>query len=262
MHAHPPPAPSGTQEAPRDRLFDKLAQTLRERLHNGHYPQGIPLPGERELAQEFAVARITVRSALQRLQEQGLVTRLRGLGTLPVQQPSTADHSKIRSGLLGSIVSFGLRTRIRLESATTLPASGEVAHALGLAPSTPVLRVVRVRTAQRQALLCTEAYLPPDVAALLDATQLDDEPLLTAIERAGRPFAQGEQELSAVTADAEVARRLGTVVGAPVLRVHRVVYDEAGQPIQYLIGHYEPTHYRYRMKMSRTGGTTQVWIVD
>ncbi len=244
-------------------LFEQIAKTLQQRLRDGHYPPGVPLPGERELTQEFGVARVTVRSALTRLQEQGLVTRLPGIGTLPITQTSSAtEHSKIRAGLLDNIVSFGQRTRIHLESATFCPASAEIAQALQLTESTRVLRLVRVRTARRQPLQCTEVYLPPDVAALIDVAQLDDTPLLSVIEAAGRPFAQGEQELTAVIASADVAQRLAIAPGAPVLRVNRVVYDATGLPIQYLIGHYTPTHYRYRMKMSRTGGATRVWIAD
>lgn len=242
--------------------FEQVAQRLRERLCDGRYPHGIPLPGERELAQEFQVARVTVRSALQRLQEEGVVTRLRGLGTLPVAQASTTDHSKIHSGLLGSIVSFGQRTRTRLVSAVTVSAPAAVAQALQVSEGSPTLRVVRVRTARRQPLLCTEAYLPADVAALIDPLLLNDVPLLSAIERAGRPFAEGEQELIAVIAGVETARLLKIEVGAPVLRIHRVVYDGAGLPIQYLVGHYAPDHYRYRMKMSRTGSASKVWITN
>lgn len=241
-------------------LFQRVAHTLRERLALGDYPLGIPLPGERALAQEMGVARITIRSALQRLQEEGLVTRLRGVGTMPVGTIAAGPHAKLQTGLLESIVSMGLRTKTQLLAYQNSAASAEVAQALRVAEQSRVLRIVRVRLARQTPLLCTEVFLPPDVAGLVSREALDDMPVLSVIERAGRVFTRGEQEMDAVNADPEVARLLKISEGSPVLRIKRVVFDAAGQPIQYLIGHYSPRHYQYKMSMTRTGGGTKVWI--
>ncbi|SDM21454.1 GntR family transcriptional regulator [Oryzisolibacter propanilivorax] len=243
-------------------LFQQVAQVLRQRLQDGTYPPGIPLPGERELTREFGVARTTIRSALARLQEEGCVTRLRGQGTLPVPQPSTQEHSKIRNGLLENILRFGQRTRIALVSVQFVAAVPAVARALQVSPGSRVMQVVRVRKSRQTPLLCTEAYLPPHVAAAIDLCALQDMPLLEAIERAGHSFAQGEQELIAVQATPEVAALLQIEPGAPLLRVSRVVSNAQGVPLQYLLGHYAPERYQYRMRLSRTGGATQVWITD
>ncbi len=243
-------------------LFIKVADTLRQRLRDSSYPVGIPLPGERELAKEFGVARVTVRSALTRLQEEGMVTRLRGQGTLPVERTSETPHTKIRSGLLESIVSFGNRTHTRLASVEWLQAPESVSRALQVAPGSRVMRVVRVRRARHTPLQCTEVFLPETAARLVEPHLWEDIPLLTSLERAGYAFQEGEQELTAVNASADVARMLEIAEGAPVLRIHRVVFDAAGIPIQLLIGHYAPDRYQYRMRLSRTGGGTRVWITD
>lgn len=251
---HPAPTP--------EPLFQQIAQTLRQRLRDGTYPVGIPLPGERELTREFGVARSTVRAALARLQEAGCITRLPGQGTLPVAEPSTGEHSKIRNGLLENILRFGQRTRTTLVSAQYVAAPDSAAQALQIPAGSRVMRMVRVRKSHHRPLLCTEVYLPPAVAAGIAPQLLHDMPLLQAIEQAGHVYAQGEQELSAVTATPEVAELLQIAPGAALLRVNRVVSDAQGRPLQYLIGHYAPEHYQYRMRLSRTGGATMVWITD
>lgn len=243
-------------------LFMKVADILRQRLRDTSYPVGIPLPGERELAREFGVARVTIRSALTRLQEEGLVTRLRGQGTLPVDRTSEAPHSKIRGGLLESIVSFGHRTHTRLASVEWLQAPDTVCQALQLAPGSRVMRVVRVRKARHTPLQCTEVFLPESAGKLVEPHLWEDIPLLSCLERAGYVFQEGEQELTAVNASPAVAMMLEIEAGAPVLRVNRVVFDGNGVPIQFLIGHYAPDRYQYRMRLSRTGGGTRVWIAD
>ena len=58
-----------------------VAAQLRRRILDGEYAFEERLPAERSLAEEFGVARGTIRSVLQILEEQHLVTRQVGSGT-------------------------------------------------------------------------------------------------------------------------------------------------------------------------------------
>lgn len=58
-----------------------IATRLREAILGGRYAHGERLPAERELTEHFGAARGTVREALRRLDEMGLVTRRMGSGT-------------------------------------------------------------------------------------------------------------------------------------------------------------------------------------
>jgi GntR family transcriptional repressor for pyruvate dehydrogenase complex len=52
---------------------DVLATELRERILSGEYPEGTPLPPERELVVQTRMSRTTVREALRILEVQGLI---------------------------------------------------------------------------------------------------------------------------------------------------------------------------------------------
>lgn len=243
-------------------LFRQVADTIRERLRDGTYPVGIPLPGERALAEGFGVARVTVRSALARLQEEGLVTRLRGQGTLPIGQAMATRHPKLHNGLLDNIVSQGLRTRIQVLSCTRQACDTEIARLLQLPPAAPVLCIQRVRRSSGAPVMYSEVVLPECVGAAIVRPLLEEMPLLTLMEQAGYPFDHGEQELSATIAPAHVAAALKIPAGAPLLQVRRVVYDAQKRPIQYLLGYYAPERYQYRMHVSRSGSASKVWISE
>jgi DNA-binding FadR family transcriptional regulator len=58
-----------------------VATQLRRRILEGHYAYEERLPAERNLAEEFDVSRGTIRSVLQILEKQHLVTRQIGSGT-------------------------------------------------------------------------------------------------------------------------------------------------------------------------------------
>jgi GntR family transcriptional regulator, transcriptional repressor for pyruvate dehydrogenase complex len=78
---------------------DVLATELRERILSGEYPEGTPLPPERELVVQTQMSRTTVREALRILEVQGLIRIKAGRsGGAFVQHPgedSVADSLEL-----------------------------------------------------------------------------------------------------------------------------------------------------------------------
>lgn len=66
---------------PRMPLADKVYHSLHARIQNGDYPSGDKLPPEIQLAEEFGVSRPVLRSALERLRDEGLVQSRQGAGS-------------------------------------------------------------------------------------------------------------------------------------------------------------------------------------
>ncbi len=66
-------------EAPKPR-FAQIADIIRDRIRRGVHAPGSPLPSEPELADEFAVSRVTINRAVGLLRGEGLVQVKRGRG--------------------------------------------------------------------------------------------------------------------------------------------------------------------------------------
>lgn len=62
------------------RLYHSVADKVKQLIHEGKYPPGSRLPGERELAEQFGVSRVTIREAEIALQALGYVTIKTGSG--------------------------------------------------------------------------------------------------------------------------------------------------------------------------------------
>lgn len=60
----------------------RLAQLLRQRIEKGVWVSGEHLPKLEDLMAEFDVARVTVRQAIALLSQEGLVSAVRGKGTI------------------------------------------------------------------------------------------------------------------------------------------------------------------------------------
>lgn len=87
---------------------DVLADSLRERILSGEFPEGRSLPPERELVAQTRISRTTVREALRILEVQGLVRIKAGrAGGAFVQQP---DESSMAASV--SLLIRGRKIRI------------------------------------------------------------------------------------------------------------------------------------------------------
>ena len=74
----PPPTAAGGGKQPR---YKSLGQWLREQIVSGKYPADSRVPSEHQIAARFAVSRVTARQAIQFLEREGLLRRIRGSGT-------------------------------------------------------------------------------------------------------------------------------------------------------------------------------------
>lgn len=66
---------------PRDTVVDSLVDRLRDDVLNGRYPPGTYLPPERELAAGYEVTRTSLKHAIVRLAQAGLLETRHGVGT-------------------------------------------------------------------------------------------------------------------------------------------------------------------------------------
>ena len=244
--------------------YHQIYLVLREQLAEGRFPQATPIPGEIDLARRFGVSRVTMRAALDRLVAEGLISRQRGKGTFVRVRDPIAAGAPARgnpSGLLDNILSMGLKTSVKLIDVAIIAAPSDVAELLGLPPAAPVQKAVRVRRYRNAPLSHITTFVPADLAVHLGRRELTVKPMLSLLEASGVAVSSADQTISAKLADHAVAPLLGVEIGAPLLAVTRLVYDDDGRPVQLLRGLYRPDRYEYRMHLTRSGADTpRIWI--
>lgn len=244
--------------------YHRVYLVLREQLADGHFAAG--LPGELALALQFGVARVTIRRALQQLAAEGLISRAPGRGTHPVdtagQQAQSEPGPRAQlSGLLENLVSMGLRTSVKVLEVRGIAASQAVAGALGIEVGREVQKAVRVRSTSEGALSHITTYVPQSLARAFGRRELSCKPILLLLEESGVKVGRAQQRISARLADAGVAQHLDVSVGAALLAVRRLVFDDQDRPVQWLHGLYRPDRYEYQMELSRVGGIdAKVWV--
>jgi GntR family transcriptional regulator len=235
-------------------LYHQIYLIIRGQILDGALAEGALVPGEEDLARQFAVSRITARRALAELAAEGLVTRGRGRGTRVARREVTPPVRGGVEGLIENLMAMGLKTRVELIEFGYEPASPHVAAALRLAPGSEVQRAVRVRSLADGPFSHLTTYVPAAIGRKFGRKDLAREPLLALLERSGVVIGGAEQTISATLAGATVAPLLHTEIGAPLLRISRVVHDLADRPVEYIVGLYRPDRYQFRMSLDRVRG--------
>jgi GntR family transcriptional regulator len=226
---------------------------LKERIAAGDLGPGARLPGEPTLAAEQGVSRVTVRRALDRLADEGLVQRRVGAGTFvidgmlnPVVEADLAD-------VFAHLKAMGQQTGVRLLSFAYCVPPPAVALALGLDPAERTQRSVRVRLIEKEPFSYLTTYVPERIGATYAEADLATMPLLGLLERSGIVADRASQAISATLAGPDVADALHLDVGAPLLSLTRVVHDADGAGVEYLHALYRPDRFAFHLDLSRTG---------
>src|SRR4030095_9337748 len=86
--------------------FADIARDLTESIQSGRFPVGSLLPTELELRDRYGTSRHTVRAALRELEQRGLVSRRKNVGTrVKSGQPTRNFRPSLAS--VDDLVQFG-----------------------------------------------------------------------------------------------------------------------------------------------------------
>ena len=245
--------------------YYQVYQLLCEQLAEGRFATG--LPSELALMDEFGVARVTVRRAIEKMVAEGLVGHEPGHGSRYIGKPA-ALAERGRHGMpaasLGDLFSkmASPRTSGRVIAMQLEPASPTVAAALRLKEGTEVQKVVLVRSVPDGPLAHIITYMPVELAQRYNASELVHKPSLALLEEASvLRVGAAHQSITTGLADETLAQRLEVPVGSALLIVERLVRDVNEKPVQWLLGAYRPDRYAYEMELPRPGCIdAKVWI--
>ena len=95
--------------------YYQVYSVLQQRIRAGVWPPEGPMPTEEAFAVEFGVSRVTIRKALNMLQQEGLVIRQQGRGTFAAPPPASSTPMNF-GGLLESVADAEHRTKVRVLS--------------------------------------------------------------------------------------------------------------------------------------------------
>ncbi len=210
---------------------------------------GDMLPTEEALSNRFGVSRVTIRKALQSLEDDGVIARRAGVGTW-LAKPVEAQPDTRLTGPSEEYFGIGMATETKLVASRKIPMTSHIAFALASGADKEVYEMQRVRILDGEPFLLLCAYLPLAIGRKLAAAKPGTRLLVPVLRRIWDPdLYETHQQIEATNASDRIAELLGVEVGAAVLNVHRVFADSTGTPILYTHTHFRADRYYYTVKL-------------
>ncbi|MGQ9667572.1 MAG: GntR family transcriptional regulator [Anaerolineae bacterium] len=232
-------------------LYHQLCEILMGKLLAGEFKPHEAIPTERDLIEQYGVSRITVRRALEELEEKGFVKRIQGRGTF-VQPPRVERTLARLSSFSEELRARGMVPETRLLTFQHQPAPPQIAHALQVQESTPVWHIERLRLANGEIIALNISYvrLPSFIELTEDEIQ-QEVSLWSLLERKGIHMSEADKTIEAIVAAPEHARLLKVRKSASLLRVEGVTYASDGTPIEYSLIIARSDRYKYFLHITR-----------
>jgi DNA-binding GntR family transcriptional regulator len=214
-----------TAELPR---YQQIADELMARIASGRFPVGGLLPTEMELCEQYGISRSTVREALRRVRDAGLISRRRRTGTKVIAQTPPAIYRQPTNSI-GDLLQYADETRIEILSEKRVICDAPLAALLECRLGHAWLRLNSLRTVPNdpRPICMTTAYVDaglPDIDKHLENV---DGPISAMLERTyGIRIARIEQSIQAIRLGKRQAKLLRADVGSPALEATRRYYRE------------------------------------
>ncbi len=236
-----------TEEQPR---YQQIYSSLRERIIAGRYPLGSHLPTEVELCAEFSVSRYTVREALRRLVEQGMLARRQGSGSEVLStEPHQGFVHHVRS--LADLFQYALDTHFDVRTMREVKVNAELAPAIGGEAGETWMLVKGIRRTARggEAICVTHSYIPERLAWIKPEIPTCVGPFYALLEeRAREPIVDAVQEIMAEPMAPAIATALSAKAGDYSLRLLRRYSSRKGTLVASFNWH-PANDFTYRMQL-------------
>jgi GntR family phosphonate transport system transcriptional regulator len=216
-------------------VWRQIQQILEREIRDQTFRPGARLPTEAELAKRFMVNRHTVRQAIARLEDRGLLRTDQGRGTFV--QEAVIDYQVSRRTRFSENLSRQNRTsdRVLLTSAD-LPASTEIARALRLRRGAMVAYVLCAGETDGRRIHISTHYFPKPRFDGIGAMMAEIKSFTQAMRRFGvEDYARQTTRILAKMPTTEEARLLAMPRNRPLIVTEGINVDGQGNRVEYCV---------------------------
>ena len=236
--------------------FADIARNLTEAIASGRFPVGSLLPTELELCAQYSTSRHTIRAALHELQQLGLVSRRKNVGTR-VESAAPTHHFHPSLASVDDLVQFGSKHVRQVQDVAEVVADDALATDLGCQRGTAWLRISSLRmndAADRLPVGWTDVYIDPEYAEIGDMVRKAPGVLISTLieSRYGRRITEIRQEIRATTVPDAMAPSLRVEAGTTALKITRWYLDAAGQVFEISVSIHPAERFAVAMQLKRS----------
>lgn len=221
-------------------LYQQLKTKIKDSILSGELKQGDKIQTEEELSKVYNVSRITVRSAISELADEGMLVKKQGKGTF-------VSRTKIEREII-KLLSFSSACRVKgltpsskiTKKAVVNPTKDQIDN-LNLDKNDKLIRIQRIRLANEEPIMVENTYFSyNNYSFLLGEEHLNNSLYEILSMKYNIIPCKSINSIEIVRATEDEAEYLNISKGFSLLLIKGVVYDEKNIPVhiseQYIDG--------------------------
>lgn len=230
---------------------EEISDHLRSCIMSGNLATGAQLPSENDLCEQFEVSRVTVRRALQTLDQENLIDRRQGVGSF-VRAPQMTQGLVRLTDFSQDMARAGLEAVSRTLFMGIENAPISVMEALQLTQDKKVYRLDRLRLGGGEVIAFDRTYLPIFYGQLLQDQDFTYATIFEILEsQYGIRILNGSSRILAAVADARLAELMEVSEGSPLLKVVRMSKTIGAKVVYIQYRYYRADRVAFELELQR-----------
>ena len=220
----------------REPLYITVHRSIMRDIESGAIVNNGKLITEAEMTERYKVSRATVRSALQLLETEGVITTRHGSGSYVNYISAAAMRMRldIARGFVELIEDSGHEPSIRNVRLWELELPGYICQALLLAEGSQGYALQRSFLGDGIPSFLTTEYIPSSsFARLPESTELPDTLYGISGEYFTSPIEYSQTSVTSFCIDEEIAHKMSLKRGDAVLRLQEIHYSASDEPLAF-----------------------------
>jgi DNA-binding GntR family transcriptional regulator len=231
-------------------LYRQIAGTLEKKIRSGELDVEDVLPTEQSLQEIYNVSRVTVRKALELLEKQGLLERIKGSGTYVKCNSAKHDAFHLK-GFDENVTAQGRASGTKVIHFQLEQAQPGIAEHLNIEVGTLIYSILRIRTIEDEPEILEQSYMPLSLFPDLSVKVMQTSKYHYIEKQKGYQIFQSRQDLKPVLATNVVAKHLNIETNYPVLRLRSISELVNGEIFEYSIQYLRGYQYRFEYTARR-----------
>ncbi|MFB6466377.1 GntR family transcriptional regulator [Cytobacillus sp. Hz8] len=226
-------------------VYKQIIDDLKKKIFAGQFAD-MRLPDERSLSETYQVSRSSIKSALTKMANDGIIFKKRGSGTfinpLYIKNESIFNYEGSNLGVTDNFQMNGKRPKVRVLNFEVIPPTEELQRDLFLQPHDFVYKIIRLRLFDEEPFMIETGYIPIKIVQDLNQTIIEGSIFNYLEEVQNLAVTKSFLSISAEPSDANDQKLLRLRENEPVGIMEGIFFLDNGTPFEFSHMRF---HYKY-----------------
>jgi GntR family transcriptional regulator len=213
-------------------IYLQLREVIRNKIEEGEYLPGMAIPSENDLAETYGINRMTVRSGIEALVNEGILKRVQGKGVYVVGSKVERDLETL-GGFTQTMREKNTHPYNKVLSKNLRKAGDKFSVIFGIKPEDDIYYIKRICSADNEAISLEEIFIPKYVVPNLDEIDLGVFSIYQIYEFYDIKIVRASQTLDLTRLEQRDARMLEIDADLSVMLFECISYDESERVIEF-----------------------------